>query len=190
LPGAASNTGGEWIEAGYPGADLAALDRAAARLLPTACLAYPLARQGERFPFLAADAAGFCLPEPVDPIERFAACLQGTAFVERLAYEVIDTMAGTAGGEVYTTGGGSRSEVWMQCRADLTGRVIHRPECPESAFGSAVLAASATVHGRLWDAVAAMVRLDRSVAPNETRRERYDELYSGFRAELDRRGWG
>ncbi|MFA6112281.1 MAG: FGGY family carbohydrate kinase, partial [Candidatus Latescibacterota bacterium] len=46
LPGAASNTGGEWIEAGYPGADLAALDRAAARLLPTACLAYPLTRQG------------------------------------------------------------------------------------------------------------------------------------------------
>ncbi len=189
LPGAASNTGGEWIETAFPGRDLAALDQAAAALLPTACLAYPLARQGERFPFLAPAASGFWLPPPADEATRFAAGLQGTALIERLAYAVIDQVAGTTGGEVYSTGGGSRSAVWMQCRADATGRVIHRPAYPESAFGSAVLAAAGTLFGQPWEAVSTMVRLDRSFPPQPQHRAAYDELYSRFTAQLRERGW-
>ena len=189
LPGAASNTGGEWVETLFAGADLREMDAAAVGRLPNALLAYPLVRRGERFPFLTADAEGFCIPEAGDEIDRYAACLQGTALVERLGYEVIDEVAGSSGGELFSTGGGSRSDVWMQCRADVTGRRVHRPACPESAFGSAVLAAAGTVYGDLWEAVEKMVQIERTFDPDSERAGFYDELFGRFCDEIDRRGW-
>ena len=180
LPGAASNTGGEWITSWFGDADPAALDRQAAGLLPVDHLAYPLARTGERFPFLAPDAEGFCEPEAPSKVLRYAAYLQGTALVERLAYNVLDRVAGTSGGSVYCTGGGTRSEVWSQCRADVTGRCLHLPACPESAFGSAVLAAASVHFDGVWEAVEAMVRIDRTFEANGTRTSQYDDLFGRF----------
>jgi sugar (pentulose or hexulose) kinase len=152
-------------------------------------LAYPLARQGERFPFLAPNAGGFCMPYTDDAAILHAAYLQGTAFVERLAYEVLDAVSGTQGGDIYSTGGGGRNDLWLQCRADVTGRNLHRPACAESAFGSAVLAAAGTIH-RGWDrAVQAMVNLESTFRPRPERREEYDRLYQAFCGELKGRGY-
>jgi xylulokinase len=189
LPGAASNTGGEWIAHGFADADLWALDAAAVERLPCECIAYPLARTGERFPFRSATAQGFWLPEPDDRSVRYAAGLQGVALVERLCYDVLDEATGGRGGEVYSTGGGSRSDVWMQCRADVTGRVFHRPQRGESAFGAAVLAAGGGLGCGLQAAIRQMVRLDRSFTPDTKRKADYDRLFGRFRDELRRRGW-
>jgi len=189
LPGAASNTGTEWITQRYPEGYPHALDAEAARRLPCEVLAYPLARQGERFPFLDAHAVGFCVPPTEDAATYHAACLQGTAFVERLAYEVLDAVASTHGGDIFITGGGGRNDLWLQCRADVTGRTVHRPGWPESAFGSAILAASGTIyHG--WDrAVQAMVKLETTFLPRPERRAGYDRLYRAFCGELKGRGY-
>jgi xylulokinase len=189
LPGAASNTGGEWIAHLFAGADLRALDAAAAERLPTECIAYPLARTGERFPFRSATAEGFWLPEPDDRSARYAAGLQGVALVERLSYDVLDAATGASGGEIYSTGAASRSDVWMQCRADVTGRVIHRPRCGQSAFGAAVLAAAGVLGCGVGAAIREMVRLERSFTPNTERKGDYQRLYDRFREELRRRGW-
>ena len=193
LPGAASSVGGEWIRMQHPGADLAVLDRAAAELLPLAELAYPLQRRGERFPFLAPAAQGFCDAPVGQTSRRFAASLQGVAFVERLAYETLDRVtrgpADPAPGGVFATGGGSASDVWLQLRADVTGRSFHRPHCAESAFGSAVLAAANTLHDGLWSALRRMLRVDRSFEANAERRGDYDELYAAFLARLRELGY-
>ena len=207
LPGAASNVGTDWIAAMFPGGDVAAMDAAAAERLPTEAVAYPLIRSGERFPFLAAKARGFFVPELPDPTDRYTACLEGVALVERLGYQMLDA-AGESGdarevairrgteeiadedfregegffrqsppspcvapvrGEVYATGGGSRSDVWMQCRADVTGRVLHRPVCGESAFGAAVLSAVGTHYNSIMEAVGRMVGLERTFTPDRRR---------------------
>lgn len=189
LPGAASNTGAEWIAHWFPAADVAALDQRAGPRLPCDVVAYPLVRTGERFPMLRPTANGFCVPATEEPVERYAACLQGTAFVECLAYEVLDRVAGTSGGEVFSTGGGSRSDVWMQCRSDATGRTLHRPQCPESAFGAAVLAAAGSYYNGWAHAVEQMVRIGRTFTPDARQAERYRELYERFRRELDQRGY-
>jgi xylulokinase len=189
LPGAASNTGGEWIAHDFADADLQALDAAAAVRLPTECLAYPLARTGERFPFRSATAQGFWLPEPDERSARYAAGLQGVALLERLCYDVLDGATGGRGGEVYSTGGGSRSDVWMQCRADVTGRVIHRPQCGESAFGAAVLAAAGGLGSGVSAAIRRMVRLERSFTPNTKQKAGYDRLFDRFCDELRSRRW-
>jgi len=186
LPGAASNTGGEWIARDFAGEDLAALDAASAGLLPSPVLAYPNLREGERFPFLSADARGFYLPEPANRNERFAAGLQGTALVERLGYEVLDGITGCAGGAIYSTGGGSGSDIWMQLRADATGRLLHRPACPESAFGSAVLAA-ADHFGGVQQAIAALVRIEATFEPDPAKIAVYNDIYGRFCEELKSR---
>ncbi len=109
--------------------------------------------------------------------------------VERFAYDVLDEVAGVAGGDVFSTGGGSRSDVWMQCRADATGRILHRPACGESAFGAAVLAASGSLFAGLTEAIGAMVRLERTYTPNPAATEPYDQHYRRFRSELEKRGY-
>jgi xylulokinase len=189
LPGAASNVGAAWIQALFPGDDVPALDAAASRHLPNEAVAYPLVGNGERFPFVSPRAEGFCSPESPDKAERFAAHLQGTALVERLCYRVLDEMTGNTSAEVFSTGGGSSSDVWMQCRADATNRTFHRPLCPESAFGSAVLAAVGAFGSGLMQTVQEMVRIERSFSPDPRFRGRYDDLFGRFKAELERRGY-
>ncbi len=190
LPGAASNTGSEWIGAWFAGQQPAALDLAARERVPVPLAVYPLARRGERFPFLAPDAVGL-LPPETEPLEsKYAACLQGTACIERLAYETIDTAAGLAGGDVFATGGGSRSDVWSQIRADVTGRTILRPACPESAFGSAVLAAAGVTGADLWDTAAKMVRMEANFAPDSGRAAAYPPTCTAqLLGKLRERGW-
>jgi D-ribulokinase len=189
LPGAASNVGTDWIGARFPGVDVATMDATAGKRLPIEALVYPLIRSGERFPFLAPQARGFFLSEMCPPADSYAACLQGVAFVERLGYEVLDATSGTSDGAVYSTGGGSHSDVWMQCRADATGRVIHRPQCGESAFGSAVLAAAGTHYNSIVEAVERMVRLERSFVPDPKRVTGYSTMFEWFRGELQKRGY-
>ena len=189
LPGAASNTGGEWIQRHYGDADLGRFDRQSVGQLPCDHIAYPLIPHGERFPFLAADARGFCHPPTDDPVRQYAANLQGTAFLERLSYQVLDRATGVAGTEIYATGGASRSDIWLQLRADVNGRVIHRPECAESAFGSAVMAASAMWHDDVWAALRNMARTARSFEPDRSRSNQFEERFEQFRQALAERGY-
>ncbi len=189
LPGAAGNVGCEWIATLFPAEDPARMDAAAAGRLPIDVPAYPLVRRGERFPFLRPAAEGFLPPESLDPLDRYAACLQGVACVERLAYGVLDDVAGTSGGEVFSTGGGSRSDIWLQCRANLTGRPIHRPACPDSAAGSAVLAAAGALGCSVTEAAGRLVRVERTMVPDPVEASRFQTVYGRFCDELQRRGY-
>ncbi len=192
LPGAASNVGGDWIRKEFANADLGHLDDAASELLPVPYVAYPLQARGERFPFRSTAASAFCEPPATEPATRYAACLQGTAFVERLGYEILDRATGSlpsARRAVYATGGGSQSDVWTQLRADVSGRTYHRPDCHESAFGSAILAAAAVVHGNLREASRAMVRIARTFHPDPARHQAFGHLYEQFVILLKQRGF-
>jgi sugar (pentulose or hexulose) kinase len=179
-PGAASNTGSAWVQALFPQAHPPAWDKRAAALLPSPHLVYPLVGKGERFPFVSQTAVGFGAPDTHDPLAHFAACLQGTALVERCGYEVLDRVAGKSHSAIFSTGAASRSDVWLQLRADVAGRCIHRPLHPEAAFGSAVLAASRSHFDSVWDAAAAMVRIEQRFEPDLSRREVYDERHLEF----------
>jgi sugar (pentulose or hexulose) kinase len=190
LPGAASNTGAEWIARLYPAGYPESLDTEMSSRLPSRFVAYPLARRGERFPFLSPTAEGFCEPAADDAKDLHAALLQGTAMVERLAYEVFEAAGTTLGGGVYSTGGGSRNDLWMQLRADMTGRAVHRPAAAESAFGAAILASVPGAYdGKVENAIAGMVRYSRVFEPSSAPSRRYTEVFERFRTELLRRGY-
>ena len=180
LPGAASNTGARWVSELFPQAHPPDWDAAAVASLPSPHLAYPLVGEGERFPFVSETAIGIGLPDAADPLTRYAACLQGTALLERKGYEVLDDVAGKSESTIFSTGAASGSDPWLQLRADVAGRCIQRPAYPEAAFGSAVLAASRSHFESVWDAAASMVRIERKFEPDANRAGVYDERYAEF----------
>ncbi|MCS7311801.1 MAG: FGGY family carbohydrate kinase [Acidobacteria bacterium] len=189
LPGGASNTGGECLRKAFGHADLQAMDEQARACSPTGLIAYPLVRHGERFPFIAPQAQGFLLGTPRSEFERYAAYLEGVAYVERLAYDLLTRLGATVGDMVYTAGGGSRSEVWLQIRSDVLGRALVRPRYLGAAVGAAILAATAVVGDGLIARTRSMVRVDRTVVPRPHTQDLYTEAYTRFIEALRARGY-
>jgi D-ribulokinase len=189
MPGGASNTGSEWMLQDHPGEDPAALDRQAAVLLPTRLVRYPLAKRGERFPFISSDAVGFMLGEPSDPVERYAAGLEGVALLERLTYATLAGLGLEVGESVFITGGGSHSLVWSQVRASVLGKTLVQPVVTDTAFGAAIIAASGCWFGSISQAARGMVRIARTIQPEPSWVSTYAERYATFVQELHRRGY-
>jgi xylulokinase len=188
LPGAASSTGGEWIGKHVSGSDLDALGRLAAKRLPSGRLAYPLVKTGERFPFACATASGFGLDELPEPVERFAAGMEGVAFLERIGIERLQRLGLEIGPTVYATGGAVAGETWLRIRAAVTRRTYFVPQYPECATGAAVLAAVPHL-GDCRRAVAALVRAGRSVEPDARLAAAYEGLFERFCVALSQRGY-
>ena len=181
LPGGASSTGAGVLTELLPGADLDALDRAAH---PIDAVIYPLTKTGERFPFVAPQAERFTLGTTSDDLQTYAAVLQGVAFIERLAFEHLESLGAEPVRSVSLTGGAIRAGYWNQLRADVLGVPVELPAVPDPAYGMAVLAASGGTD--LTGTARRMVRVDHVLEP---RGERLDDLYGEFVAELDRRGY-
>ncbi|MDR0521197.1 MAG: FGGY-family carbohydrate kinase [Planctomycetaceae bacterium] len=187
-----SQTGTEWINNWFSEGSFAELEHQAEKLLPSTYLAYPNVSKGETFPFTSNNAEGFISPATDNRTVQFASCLQGTALFERFCYQKLDRLAGTAEtpGDIYTGGEWSGSDAWMQCRADVTGRVNRRMNGRSSAaFGSAMIAALGSMFQTLEEAAAAMLSEDASFFPNPEKHSQYSELYTNFCALMEEQGY-
>lgn len=190
LPGGASSTGAGAVSAQLPGRDLDALAAAAGAHEPSSALAYPLASaRGERFPFVAPDAVGFLLGMPVSDADRYAALVQGVAYVERLCFDYLHLLGAPVDGRLVLTGGAARSAYVNQLRADVLGRPVTLVHDAEPALGMAVLAAYGTAGGSLTDHAAGMVRVAETLQPSARRGAVFREPYVHLVEELNRRGW-
>lgn len=188
LPGAASNSGGGALARRFPGADLATLDAQAAALSPTEVICYPLEGRGERFPFVAPTAEGFLIGAAEGSAEHYCAILEGIAYIERLAYETLADLGYPITGPIRTAGGGAKSPVWLQIRADVLGRPLIVPQEVEAAFGAAVIAAGAGIYPGLSAAGRAMCRSRVEIQPGAKYRQ-YEAGYTRFREALMKRGF-
>jgi sugar (pentulose or hexulose) kinase len=189
LPGGASSSGAGVLSAEFPDRDLDELGRRAAAFEGTSVLAYPLVSRGERFPFAAAGAEAFCVGEPACEGERFAALLQGVAFVERLCVDYVDLLGAPTAGAWTLTGGATRSRAWCALRADVLGRPVRLVEQPQAAVGMAALAAASVGGGGLQAAADAIVRTRELVEPRADRAAGLLASYLRLVSELERRGW-
>lgn len=189
MPGGASNTGGEWIALEYQQADLQQLDCLAEGFLPTKLLRYPLVKNGERFPFVCNTAQGFIMGNIKDPIEMYASGMEGVAFLEKLAYEVVEKLGMIVGEKVFITGGGSRSRTWNRIRASTLERTLAQPEVTETAMGAAILAAAGSWYTSLQEAAEQMVHSAEEIEPESKWQSAYGEQYQKFKQELSQRGY-
>lgn len=196
LPGGAGNAGGDGIRAfcaagaGDPGRLLAERERRLRPGRPTGTLTYPAPARGERFPFVDPAFEPFTSTDRADDDTLYRSCLEGIACIERWGYEVAADLGAECDGVVWTTGRGAAVDVWMQIRADFLGRRVCRATYPESAFGSALVAAMNTWFDGSWPATTqALVRVDLQCEPDPGNRAACDDQYAAFRARCaERRG--
>jgi D-ribulokinase len=189
LPGGASNTGAEGLASFARHTDLRHLDALAAERGPASIVSYPLARVGERFPFLEPSAAGFTTGVPQDDADAFRARLEGVAFIERLAYDLLGTLGARPAGPIAIAGGTASSHVWNRIRATVLQRPLRIPRRPESAFGAAIIAAAGSAHDDLAAATAAMIRYRHEVEPADAETAALEDSYLRLIDELNARGW-
>lgn len=187
MPGGAGNIGADWVAAGFENR-LAELSQAAAALMPTPHIAYPLRREGERFPFISATARGFA-PEGLSEAELFTANMEGVAYVERYAYELIEELSSERVSAVYTAGGGSNNDVWLTIRSNVLNRPVYKGMQVTGAVGAAILAASRTHFRSLTEAARAMTRIERVVHPSPDLVAIYDRQYQTFLQSLREKGF-
>jgi len=187
MPGAASNTGAAWVSAWFPDRDPGELDRLAADVIPTGRSTYPLLGAGERFPFISPRAAGFGYDGPDDLI-RYSSALEGVAYLERMAFDLVEELSGERAVAVSTAGGGSAGETWLRIRANVLDRPIRKVRNANAATGAAMIAASGVWFDGLIAAVEAMVTPETTFDP-DTLVDAYRDGYARFRADLTAHGY-
>jgi xylulokinase len=115
------------------------------------------------------------------------AVVEGCAFALRDVLSRLDAL-GLAGPELRVVGGGARSELWLQIKADVSGRTVRAVLADEpAALGAAVLAGlAAGVFRDAADAVARTVTLaPRGYEPDGPAGAVYQERYAQYRALYD-----
>ncbi|PST85254.1 carbohydrate kinase [Pedobacter yulinensis] len=188
MPGGAANIGSDWVRSEFPGTDLDVLTAAAVAKVPTGQFSYPLMQQGERFPFIAPQARGF-EPAGLDEATRFAAKMEGLAYVERYAFELAAALSGEKAEAVYSAGGGSNNPLWLQIRSNVLNLPLHKMENVTGALGAAILAASATYFGSLTEAAEAMTSIEQTVLPQPEQTRQYETSYLEFIGLLKEKGY-
>jgi xylulokinase len=140
---------------------------------------------GERSPLWHTQAKGmfFGLSLATPKAALIRAILEGTVFA--LAHNVeVARRAGIRVSEMRSVGGGTRSSLWNQIKADVLGMPVQLPRAPVgAAFGDAVLAGLGLgLYPDFGGALRDMVRLETRYEPNRENHLRYQEIYKVYRS--------
>ncbi len=111
----------------------------------------------------------------------YRACMEGETFEMRRNIEAL-SRNGIEISALRTVGGGSRSELFMQIRADILKRPVVTLECEEAGtLGTAILAGAATgVYNSVSEACGALVKVKRVYEPHPLRSSYYDERFEKY----------
>ncbi len=114
------------------------------------------------------------------PAHLYRAILEGIAFEQRLCIEGIEAVTGRPIERLTVMGGGSRSALWRQILADVTGKPVQRSRTSEAAaLGAGILAAAgAGLFTGVAEAAAAMAGPEPGIeTPDPDRHHIYSQLY-------------
>jgi sugar (pentulose or hexulose) kinase len=113
----------------------------------------------------------------------YRALIEGIALEQRLAFEAMEPRLEQPIELLLTTGGGSRSSLWRQVMADVTGKtVVACREVETTSLGAGIQAAAAAGwYGSLREAAQAMSGVGARHTPVEANAARYDELFAVYR---------
>jgi xylulokinase len=107
--------------------------------------------------------------------------LEGVTYYFRHGLDLLSA-AGIAITEFRATGGGARSDAWLQLTADVLGRPLTRPHVTEaSAMGASILAGTGSgVYSSTAQAVRALVKTGRAFEPHPGRHRAYEASYAQY----------
>jgi xylulokinase len=140
--------------------------------------------EGERAPLwdIAARASFAGIDASMGASELARSVLEGVAYSVRLLVGALEASSGAMATRLRHAGGGARSAVWCQIRADVLGRPIDRVGSLDSGVvGAAMLAGKAAgVFASIEDAAGRMSRLERTFEPNPALKAHYDEGFGRY----------
>ena len=141
--------------------------------------------QGERAPIWDSASRGVFarLDNRVGAPEMVRGVMEGVAFSVRWAFEALQASAGRRVTVANIGGGGSRSDVWCQIRADALGMVLRRTAAPEAAaIGAAMLAGVGSgVMPSIATASRELVQFDATFEPDVGKAGYYAEKFGKYR---------
>ncbi len=116
------------------------------------------------------------------PAEIYRACMEGVVYEMRLNYENL-AGSGIHFNKLNATGGGARSRVWMQMKADVLDLPVTALKTVDAGtVGSAMLAGIRTgLFADLEDAAKTMVQEVETYYPRPEMHEKYMEIYERYR---------
>ena len=147
--------------------------------------------QGNRSPYTDPHARGLIsgLSLRHGPGHLFRAILEGICYGTELIFRTLRRHDFELR-SIVAAGGATRSDLWMQLHADVSGVPVSIPREPEGpVLGAAMLAAvGAGIHPDIGTAAAEMVHVERTIEPDQGRHQeygfymdRYTELYPATR---------
>lgn len=113
------------------------------------------------------------------------AAMEGVCFGTRACIDAL-AKAGHECNEIIIAGGATRSPIWLQMHADVTGKPVVVCENTDAPLlGCAILASFASgIHGSVQDAVKRMVRMSRTIEPSPAISATYNDLYENVYAKV------
>ena len=140
--------------------------------------------QGERAPLWDTKSRGiFARVDAVTgPGELSRAVMEGVAFSARLAFEAVERSAGFIAGRLNIGGGGARSDVWCQIRADALGKPLRRVAALDAGtLGAAIIAGVGSgAMPSLEAAIDQLVSFERTFEPSNEARGYYDAKFGKY----------
>ena len=114
--------------------------------------------------------------------DLYRACMEGVAYEMRLNYEALHG-SGIHFEKLHATGGGAKSKLWMQMKADILGLPITALKTADAGtVGCAMLTGIVAGCFRdLQDAAAHMVHPSETYLPRQELHEKYTEIYQRYR---------
>jgi xylulokinase len=139
--------------------------------------------QGERAPLWDIKSRGTFarLDGATGPGEMSRSVLEGVAFSARLAFKALEKSAAPAD-MIHIGGGGARSDIWCQIRADALGKALRRAAVSDAGtLGAAIIAGvGAGEFASLKEASSRLTHYDRTFEPDPAQRDYYDDKYGRY----------
>ncbi len=150
---------------------------------PTGLLVLPHF-QGAATPYMDIDAVGAIigLTSDTDAFSLYRGIMEGIAYEAKVNIDALSE-AGVNIDKITVCGGGSRSPMWVQIRADIFDIPVDVLEFEEAGtLGAAILAGAACgVYKDLEDGVNSLVRIKKTYYPNKKNRDIYKEQYNKYK---------
>lgn len=141
--------------------------------------------EGERAPLWDIKSRGVFarIDAATGPGELSRAVMEGVAFSARLAFEAVESSAGCVVDCLNIGGGGARSNVWCQTRADALGKTLRRVKVLDAGTLGAVIIAGvgSGAMPSFGEAVDRLVSFELTFEPDASARGYYDTKYGKYR---------
>ena len=145
--------------------------------------------EGERAPLWDSEIRGaFIGLDSRTSAPQFAlSVLEGVALAARHSMGSLVEAAGFRPDYMLYGGGGARSDLWSQIRADCLGIPLHRFSFTDvGCLGTAILAAVGIgAFQSIAEAVPAMTRVERVFEPDPRQKARYDAMFQAYLRAID-----